>query len=79
MSSSSSRRRRQRADFPIVSFEGESNRIDEDAKGVVNVGETGDMEPGTSTTLTIDMGRGTTPSCATSPAITPWGCTRTSG
>jgi Uncharacterized copper-binding protein len=43
------------ADFPIVSFEGEANRIDEDAKGVVNVGETGDMEPGTSQMLTIDM------------------------
>ena len=36
------------ADFPIVLFEGEANRIDEDAKGVTNVGETGDMEPGTS-------------------------------
>ena len=43
------------ADFPIVSFEGEANRIDEDAKGVVNVGETGDMEPGTSMTLTLDL------------------------
>ena len=46
------------ADFPIVSFEGEANRIDEDAKGVVNVGETGDMEPGTSMLLTIDMAQG---------------------
>ena len=46
------------ADFPIVSFEGEANRINEDAKGVVNVGETGDMEPGTSKTLTIDMKSG---------------------
>ncbi len=43
------------ADFPIVSFEGEANRIDEDAKGVVNVGETGDMEPGSSKMLTIDL------------------------
>jgi uncharacterized cupredoxin-like copper-binding protein len=42
-------------DFPIVSFEGETNRIDEEAKGVVNVGETGDMKPGTSQVLTIDM------------------------
>jgi uncharacterized cupredoxin-like copper-binding protein len=46
------------ADFPIVSFEGEKNRIDEDAKGVVNVGETGDMEPGTSMTLTLDLAPG---------------------
>jgi len=46
------------ADFPIVSFEGEANRIDEDAKGVTNVGETGDMEPGTSMVLTIDLKEG---------------------
>ena len=46
------------ADFPIVSFEGEANRIDEDAKGVTNVGETGDMEPGTQMVLTIDMSAG---------------------
>ena len=46
------------ADFPIVSFEGEKNRIDEDAKGVTNVGETGDMEPGTSMTLTLDLAPG---------------------
>jgi uncharacterized cupredoxin-like copper-binding protein len=46
------------ADFPIVSFEGEANRIDEDAKGVVNVGETGDMKPGTTMVLTIDLGPG---------------------
>ncbi len=32
-------------DFPIGSFEGESDRIDEDAVGE-NVGETGDMAPG---------------------------------
>jgi uncharacterized cupredoxin-like copper-binding protein len=43
------------ADLPIVSFEGEANRIDEDAKGVTNVGETGDMEPGTSMVLTVDL------------------------
>ena len=46
------------ADLPIVSFEGEANRIDEEAKGVVNVGETGDMEPGTSMVLTIDLSEG---------------------
>ena len=44
--------------FPIVSFEGEPNRIDEDAPGVTNVGETGDMEPGTTMSLTIDMSAG---------------------
>ena len=44
--------------FPIVSFEGEANRIDEDAKGVSNVGETGDMDPGTTTALTIDLAPG---------------------
>jgi uncharacterized cupredoxin-like copper-binding protein len=43
------------ADFPIVSFEGEKDRIDEEAKGVVNVGETGDMEPGTTMSMTIDL------------------------
>ena len=46
------------ADFPIVSFEGEANRIDEDAKGVTNVGETGDMEPGTSMMMTLDLSAG---------------------
>lgn len=46
------------ADFPIVSFEGEKNRIDEDAKGVVNVGETGDMEPGTTMMMTLDLKQG---------------------
>ena len=30
------------ADFPIVGFEGEPNRFDEDAKGITNVGEPGD-------------------------------------
>jgi uncharacterized cupredoxin-like copper-binding protein len=43
------------ADFPIVSFEGESNRIDEDAKGVANLGETGDMAAGETKALTVDM------------------------
>ena len=42
------------ADFPITTFEGERDRIDEDAAGK-NVGETGDMEPGTSKTLTITL------------------------
>jgi uncharacterized cupredoxin-like copper-binding protein len=40
------------AGFPIGSFEGEQNRIDEDTAGT-NVGETGDMKGGTSKTLTI--------------------------
>ena len=46
------------ADFPIVSFEGERNRIDEDAKGVTNVGETGDMDLGTSMMMTLDLSKG---------------------
>ena len=48
------------ADFPIVGFEGEPNRFNEDAKGITNVGETGDpaMKPGTSLMLTIDMTAG---------------------
>ena len=46
------------ASFPIVSFEGEANRIDEDAKGVTNVGETGDMEPGAVMMLTLDLAPG---------------------
>ena len=44
--------------FPIVSFEGEPNRIDEDASGVTNVGETGDMEPGTTMALSLDLAPG---------------------
>jgi uncharacterized cupredoxin-like copper-binding protein len=43
------------ADFPIVSFEGEKDRIDEDAKGVTNVGETGDMDVGTTMMMTLDL------------------------
>ena len=41
-------------------FEGEPNRFDEDAKGLTNVGETGDpaMKPGTQKMLTIDMATG---------------------
>jgi uncharacterized cupredoxin-like copper-binding protein len=42
------------ADFPIDSFEGEPNRIDEDTAGA-NVGETGDMEPAATKLLTIDL------------------------
>jgi uncharacterized cupredoxin-like copper-binding protein len=42
------------ADFPIGSFEGESNRIDEDKVGT-NVGETGDMQPKTTKSITIDL------------------------
>jgi uncharacterized cupredoxin-like copper-binding protein len=43
--------------FPVTSFEGESNRIDEDTAGT-NVGETGDMKAGTSMLLTIDLAAG---------------------
>ena len=43
--------------FPITSFEGESQRFDEDTAGT-NVGETGDMEAGTTKTLTIDLAPG---------------------
>ncbi|MGZ6557790.1 MAG: sulfocyanin-like copper-binding protein, partial [Actinomycetota bacterium] len=42
------------ANFPIGSFEGEADRFDEDKAGT-NVGETGDMEAGTSKTLTITL------------------------
>jgi uncharacterized cupredoxin-like copper-binding protein len=41
-------------DFPIESFEGESDRIDEDTAGT-NVGETGDMDAGSTKALTIDL------------------------
>jgi uncharacterized cupredoxin-like copper-binding protein len=46
--------------FPITGFEGEPNRFDEDAKGLTNVGETGDpaMKPGDQKMLTIDMAPG---------------------
>jgi uncharacterized cupredoxin-like copper-binding protein len=44
-------------DFPIESFEGESDRIDEDTAGT-NVGETGDMDAAATTTLTIDLAPG---------------------
>ena len=42
------------ADIPIVSFEGEKNRINEDAGGT-NLGETGDLDPGSSATLSLDL------------------------
>jgi uncharacterized cupredoxin-like copper-binding protein len=45
------------ADFPITSFEGESERFNEDTAGT-NVGETGDMDAGTTKTLTIDLAPG---------------------
>ena len=45
------------ASIPVTSFEGEANRFDEDAAGT-NVGETGDMEPGTTKTVTIDFAPG---------------------
>ena len=41
--------------IPIVSFEGERDRIDEKAPGVTNVGETGDMKPGETKLLTITL------------------------
>ncbi len=44
-------------DFPIKSFEGESERFNEDTAGT-NVGETGDMEAGTTKPLTIDLAPG---------------------
>jgi uncharacterized cupredoxin-like copper-binding protein len=44
--------------FPLTTFEGEPNRIDEDAKGVTNVGETGDMAAGTSMMMTLDLPEG---------------------
>ena len=45
------------ANFTIGSFEGETDRIDEDKAGT-NVGETGDMEAGASKTLAIDLKAG---------------------
>jgi uncharacterized cupredoxin-like copper-binding protein len=44
-------------DFPIGSFEGVPGRIDEDTAGT-NVGETGDMDAGTTKSLTIDLAPG---------------------
>jgi len=45
------------ADFAIGTFEGESQRIDEDTAGT-NVGETGDMNPGATKNITIDLAPG---------------------
>jgi uncharacterized cupredoxin-like copper-binding protein len=45
------------ANFPIASFEGESDRIDEDTAGA-NVGETGDLKPGATKTLVITLAPG---------------------
>jgi uncharacterized cupredoxin-like copper-binding protein len=45
------------ADIPVGKFEGEPNRINEDTAGT-NVGETGDMDAGTTKTLTIDLAPG---------------------
>jgi uncharacterized cupredoxin-like copper-binding protein len=42
------------ANFPVASFEGETDRFDEDAAGT-NVGETGDMKAGETKSLVIDM------------------------
>ena len=42
------------ADIPIVSYEGEKNRINEDAGGT-NLGETGDLDPGSTGTLSLDL------------------------
>ena len=44
-------------DIPVGEFEGESERIDEDTAGT-NVGETGDMQPGATKTITIDRAPG---------------------
>ncbi|MEP7060176.1 MAG: cupredoxin domain-containing protein [Actinomycetota bacterium] len=45
------------ADIAIKSFEGEPDRINEDTAGT-NVGETGDMQPGTTKTLKINLAPG---------------------
>ncbi len=42
------------ADIPITSYEGEQNRINEDTNGT-NVGETGDLNPGATGTLTVSL------------------------
>jgi uncharacterized cupredoxin-like copper-binding protein len=44
-------------DFPIESFEGEADRIDEDTAGT-NVGETGDLDAGATKSVTIDLAPG---------------------
>jgi uncharacterized cupredoxin-like copper-binding protein len=42
------------ADIPIGTYEGQANRIDERTAGL-NVGETGDLKPGASGTITLDL------------------------
>jgi uncharacterized cupredoxin-like copper-binding protein len=42
------------ADIEVGKFEGESDRINEDTAGT-NVGETGDMQPSTTSTVTMDL------------------------
>jgi uncharacterized cupredoxin-like copper-binding protein len=42
------------ADIAVGKFEGEPDRINEDTAGT-NVGETGDMQPGATKTVTIDL------------------------
>lgn len=42
------------ADIPIEKFEGEPDRINEDTAGT-NVGETGDLQPGVTKSVTIDL------------------------
>jgi uncharacterized cupredoxin-like copper-binding protein len=42
------------ADIEIGKFEGEADRINEDTAGT-NVGETGDMQPGATSDLTLDL------------------------
>ncbi len=44
-------------DFPIETFEGEADRIDEDTAGT-NVGETGDLNAGATKSVTIDLAPG---------------------
>lgn len=45
------------SEIPIKSFEGETDRINEDTAGT-NVGETGDMEAGITQTLKLDLAPG---------------------
>ena len=45
----------QAADFPIASFEGEKDRMNEDSEGMKNLGETGDMDPGSTQILTMKL------------------------
>jgi len=45
------------ADIPVGKFEGEPERINEDTAGT-NEGETGDMQPGTAKSVTIDLTAG---------------------